>query len=634
MPRLYRLRSIVLPVALLAGAVLAAEPQPPRDLYFSEAVFWAEQGLYFDALERLDAELIQHRGLDEPELDSLYPFIDDAEFSVGDFELAYRMHHRAGRAIAAVLEGNVPEDVRNDAAYRLARIHFQKGQLKDALDALGRIQGRVPEDIRDDVDFLRANVYLSTARPEEAVPILKRLQGSRSWIGFADYNLAIANLQQQKADAALSQLQKAGAVKVADESGLAIRDKANLVRGTLLLEAGRFDEARLALDKVRLEGPFSNQALLSAGWADFSERRFDRSLTPWNILASRNHTDPAVQEAMLALPYAYGQLNIHGRAAVLYGQALQSFGEELNRLDASVDSIKQGHFLQALVREEIRKDRDWVIRLRSLPETPETYYLMELMASHDFQTALSNYLDLEDLRRRIDRWQVSFDAFEDVIQARRAYYEPLLPGLDQQFREVDSRRRLRLEQHKILADRMQNLLVAPRPDHLATTDERLIAARLNRLGAGLDPEADAALLERIGRLQGLITWDVKTQYHERLTRFYEHIAESSEALEVLNTQYNAFVRVRQAATHSYEGYDAPIKRLRTRVGNAAQRIDLLMARQGHQLEQVAIRELKRRVERLEGYEERARYALADSYDRATAAQAAQTVLEAPQSGGE
>ena len=46
------------------------------------------------------------------------------------------------------------------------------------------------------------------------------------------------------------------------------------------------------------------------------------------------------------------------------------------------------------VREEIRQDADWVIRLRSLPETPETYYLMDLLASHDFQSGLQNYLDL------------------------------------------------------------------------------------------------------------------------------------------------------------------------------------------------------------------------------------------------
>jgi hypothetical protein len=63
---------------------------------------------------------------------------------------------------------------------------------------------------------------------------------------------------------------------------------------------------------------------------------------------------------------------------------------------------------------------------------------MELMASHDFQTALQNYLDLEDLRSKLS-WQASFDAFEDIIRLRGEYYEPLLPGIDAQFRELDAR---------------------------------------------------------------------------------------------------------------------------------------------------------------------------------------------------
>ena len=616
-----------LPFFLIAGVLLAAPATltaaaADRDLYFSEAVFWAKQGLYFDALERLDAELAQHRGLDEPELDTLYPFIHDAEFFVGDFELSYRMHHRAGRAITAVLEGNVPEGVRNEAAYRLARIHFQKGQLKDALVAIERIDGRIPPEIREDVDYLRANIYLATARPEAAKPILRRLQGSKAMMGFPEYNLAIAELQAENTEAALNQFQRAGSVKAADESTRAIRDRSNLVRGTLLLEAGRYEEAKLALEQVRLEGPFSNQALLSAGWADTHQSRYEKALVSWNLLAGRNRTDPAVQEALLALPYAYGELNVHGRAAVLYNRALETFGSQLGRLDASMEAIREGKFLKALVREEIRKDRDWVIRLRRLPEAPETYYLMELMASHDFQTGLTNYLDLEDLRKRLARWQSSFDAFDDIIAARKAYYEPRLPGLDKQFREVDSRRRLRMEQHELLSDRLQGMLVAPRPDFLATTEERVLSARLAKLREGLDAEMHAGMIERIERLQGLVTWQVKTAYHERLTAFYEHLQDSQQAIDLLTEQYNAYVRIRQAATHSYVGYNAPIKRLRTRVREAHDRIELLMARQGHLLEQVAIRELETRSRRLEGYEERARYALADSYDRATAAQAA------------
>ena len=92
-------------------------------------------------------------------------------------------------------------------------------------------------------------------------------------------------------------------------------------------------------------------------------------------------TDAAVQEAELALPFAYGKLNVHGRAALLYANALESFDHEIDRLDESLTSIRDGKFLKVLVREEVRQDKDWVIRLRSLPESPETYYLMELLAS-------------------------------------------------------------------------------------------------------------------------------------------------------------------------------------------------------------------------------------------------------------
>jgi Flp pilus assembly protein TadD len=533
------------------------------------------------------------------------------------------MHHRAGRAITAVLEGDVDESIRSEAAYRLAKIHFEKGQLTDAQRALARIEGRVPAELRNDVEFLRANIYLATGRSTDAEDILKRLQRADDLTGFAEYNLAIAFLQEGRAGDALVQLEKAGQVKATDDPTRAIRDKANLVRGTLLLESGAFEPAKSSLEQVRLDGPFSNQALLKSGWADVSADRFARAVVPWNILVERDSTDPSVQEAMLALPYAYSQLDVHGRAAILYGQALSSFGGELGKLNTSISSIREGKFLEALSREEIRVDKDWVIRLRSLPEAPETYYLMELLASHDFQTALQNYLDLGDLHGKLITWQRSFVAFEDMIQARRAYYEPLLPGLDQHFRKLDSRRRLRLEQHRILAERLQGMLVAPRPDFLATTEERTLMDQLAEIEERLGPQPDAPearLLERVQRLQGLVTWDLKTEYHERLTRFYEHLEESQEAVDFLTEQYNAFVRVRQAATHSYVGYDVPIRRLRTRVGDAIARIDLLMARQGHMLEQVAVEELQIRVRRLEGFEDQARYALADSYDRATKAQ--------------
>jgi len=627
-----RARRLVFAAAALLASSTPAAAEVLRDLHFGEALFHAHQEHWFEALERLDTEIAQHQGVDEPELDTLYAHIDRAEFSVGDFELSYRMHHRAGRAIRAVLEGDVPEPVRNEAAYRLARIHFQKDQPLDALIALDGIEGELPEGLEDDVAFLRANVSLALGRPGEAAEVLRGLQREDELRGFAAYNLGIALLREERLEEAVAQLDRAGRVGADDPATRAIRDKANLVLGTLLFEARAFGPAQTALDRVRLEGAFSNQALLKAGWADASDLNFERAVVPWSLLAERDSTDAAVQEALLALPYAYSKVDVHGRAAALYGQAVETFGAELEKVDASIGSIRSGAFLEALVREEIRQDKDWVVRLRSLPDAPETFYLITLMASHDFQTALQNYLDLEDLRKKLRTWSLGFDSYDEIIRLRRAYYEPLLPGLDREFRRLDAQIRLRREQHESLSRKLENLLVAPRPEHLATAGELEVGQALvpieRALGAA-GAEAHPEQAARLARLQGVLTWQLETHYHQRLTRLHLDLRELDEEMKAMQARYDSFVRARQAATHSYEGYAAPIQRMRTRVDEGLERLSGLMARQGRLLEAVAIRELEARRERLVAYRHQARFAFADSYDRAAKSQARFEGLETP-----
>jgi chromosome segregation ATPase len=249
---------------------------------------------------------------------------------------------------------------------------------------------------------------------------------------------------------------------------------------------------------------------------------------------------------------------------------------------------------------------------------------MELLASHDFQTGLQNYLDLADLRRKLISWQGGFDSFNEMVDIRHDHYEPLLPAIDTEFRELDSRMRLRIEQHKLLVKRRDDLLTTPRPEFLATRDEQAILARIEHIEKqllGTETPSENALSQRLQRLKGLLTWTLETEYHERLTKFDQNLRGLDDAMAVLQQQYDQYVRSRQAATHSYMGYETPISRLRAQVSEAVQRIDQLMARQGHLLEVVATNELIVRRGRLENYRDKARFALADSYDRATQAQA-------------
>jgi len=615
---------ILLMAAVCPATADSSEPAELKDLYFGEALYHAFQEGWFDAIARLDAELAQHGGVDEPELDTLYHHLNEARFDVGDFELAYRMHRRAGRAITAVIEGNVPEKVRNAAIYRLARIYFQKDQPLNALYAIDRIGGEVPEAIRDDVAFLRAQIFMANGRFADAVKVLQGLQDARSLKGFSTYNLSIALLRDGNEQEGRRQLDRAGQVDGADPLIQAIKDKSNLVLGSKLMAEQNYENAKLVLDRVHLSGPFSNRALLGSGWADAYREDFQRALVPWSILVTREITDASVQEALLALPYAYGKLAVHAKAAILYGHALERFDTEIDKLDASVKRIREGHFLKALVREELKQDANWVVRLRELPQSPETYYLLDLMASHDFQESLKNYLDMEGLRKRLSRWTGDLEAFEEIIAFRRAYYEPLLPDLDRAFRQLDSRMRLRLEQRDRIEKRLQAMLVVPRPDYLATSEERILGEGIARLaGAGDTLSADVAA--RIRRLRGVLDWNIYTDYDRRLTEAHTHLRDLNDEVALMQRQYTAFVRTRQAASQSYVGYSDTIRRLRSLIRTAGEKVDTLMARQGHMLEVMAVSELTRRRERLAEFQIKARFALADSYDRATRAQTEERV---------
>ena len=629
------LASLLFVAPALAAGIATSEDMKSRYDY-GDALYYAYQGEWFEAIARLDARQAQSPGPDESESDASFSYSDRL---AGDFELNYRMHQRFGRAMKAVIEGNVRDGLRNDAIFRLARMYFQKDQPENALHAVELISGAVPATIRSDLAFLRANISMAVGSNAEAVRILKGLQGESGLEGFGSYNLAIALLRNGDEQQGREYLDRTGRVESDDRAVLAIKDKANLILGEKLLGDSQFEPAKEVLDRVRLSGPFSNRALLSSGWADALQEGFKRALVPWSTLAAREVTDTAVQEAMLAVPYAYSRLGVYSTAALKYEAALEAFGKEIGKLDASIVIIRKGAFLKSLAREELKQDDNRIVSLRKLPETPETFYLLDLMASNDFQESLKNYLDLEQLHKRLEVWSGDLDAFEDIIRQRSAHYEPLLPAIDREFSRLDSEMRSRLEQRDRIEQQLQAMQKAPRPDLLVTAGEQIMSEQLAHLEKIVTPQSDEAgqrFGERLKRLRGVLEWSWYAEYDKRYEDARTHLRELDQELNALNRQHRDFARTRQTAVESYQGYGDLMRRLRREIkavapvsapasistllrSAAREKVRALIERQGRVLETMAVNELTRRRDRLEEFRVKARFALADSYDRASKA---------------
>jgi hypothetical protein len=59
----------------------------------------------------------------------------------------------------------------------------------------------------------------------------------------------------------------------------------------------------------------------------------------------------------------------------MYGKALDSFGRKSTN-SARLSTLSEKEIPSRPWREELKQDSDWVVKLRSLPEAPETYYLL------------------------------------------------------------------------------------------------------------------------------------------------------------------------------------------------------------------------------------------------------------------
>ena len=81
----------------------------------------------------------------------------------------------------------------------------------------------------------------------DVVEVLAQLHSDENLAGFAAYNLGIALLQDGRTEEAVEQLDRAGRMAAADRASQAIRDKANLVLGSLLFESADFERAVAAV---------------------------------------------------------------------------------------------------------------------------------------------------------------------------------------------------------------------------------------------------------------------------------------------------------------------------------------------------------------------------------------------------
>jgi tetratricopeptide (TPR) repeat protein len=585
-------------------------PHAVEDLSYGDALFYFFEDDYFDSITRL---------LAARQLGRIPHTEEEAELLLGGLYLSLGEHVEAGRIFEALLKKNTSEFVRNRAWFYLGKVWYQRGYLEESERALREVSDKLDPRINAERYMLLAQLMMRQGRYDEAITVLGNWHGAPDWTAYAQFNLGIALVRRGRLPEAITYLNRIGNMQTRSEELLALKDKANLALGFALLQVQRAAEAKPILQRVRLEGPYSSKALLGVGWADAGMGEFKRALVPWLALRKRSLLDSAVQESFLTVPYAYAQLAATGQAADFYNSAIESFDNEMKRIDDSIEGIRNGKLLDRLLNDDKKDTLTWYWQLTTVPDAPESRYLYALLASNEFQEGLKNYRELNFMSRNLDDWRDDVSAYDDMLDSRQLAYNRRVPQADAVLAATDlagwTRKRVDFES-RINEIEKSNDVAA-----LGTPEEQQTWARLKRiedyLAAHPDAPGLADMREKHRLMKGVVYWRLSESFKARLWNERRSVKELEGQLKEAQKRAVLVKQAREGTPVTTGGYASRVAAIRARIDQLQERMADVSERQNLFLQFLAIRQLEGQKQRIETYQIQARYELAAIYDRAT-----------------
>jgi hypothetical protein len=408
----------------------------------------------------------------------------------GDYSLFFGMPAPAEQAYQRLTATSAPGST--VAAYlKLAQFDYERDRLGEAQTVLTRVRDVLPPQSYQDWESLQARVLMAQGRFAEAAG---ELPADPTAAPLQRYNRGVALLRAGNVDQGRAVLAEVGTLKTEDPEQLALRDKANLVLGSNLLQTGAGQAAIPVFERIRTDGPFSNRALVGMGWAQIAAAApvsddesatavpndaIKRALVYWTAVASRDPLDPSAQDALLAIGYSLAQLGEQGPAAAYYRRAIAAFEATAQHLDDAVNDVRSGHMAAALANagNDNQAEAGWTWHLENLPATPGAFYLRNLLAANAFQEALKNYRDTRLLAQRLQQWQAQLKDLQAIPPPDAAGTAAAqgIPALLQRIGDLQPRI---AKAEQATQERLEALAVSALQEQQKQNQDRLAQARL------------------------------------------------------------------------------------------------------------------------------------------------------------
>ncbi len=524
-----------------------------------------------------------------------------AQVLLGALYAHYGMPDEAEALFRSLLADAVDPALAPGIWLHLAELHYRNQRFAEALELLDDQIGTPPAELLRSFHALRTRVLMRLGRFEETGAALAHVEES-SLSAYLRYNLAVSRINGGDGNAGTELLWQVVNLVPGDEETNALKDRAMLALGVHYLRSGEGARARNLLRAARLEGPYSEMALLLHARAWIDSEQPVRALGSLQALATRSLQFEETQEALLSLPWLYQLLGDASRAAAGYRDAIQRYTGHYRYLAELEKKIRAGVWFNELVQEPV-----WSTAMDALPAfTParvESFpTFRQLFASHQFHTRWRDYHEQLRQLNLLQRWQQRLPAIEEMVAAQIRKHSQQVPMAEATLLALQQAgwpaRRNQLEEKFRHGQQNNDLAMFASDEEL-----RLLAALeeaetlINRWPEKIKPE----IRERFTLQKGLLLWQLQENMVPRQWQRERELRDLAPLLTDMDDLSERVARAAQGDSHRVVALGHKLAGLYNELALLERRGDELLQRQQQAIEMLALRQITTTRDRLRAF---------------------------------
>ncbi|MCF6193338.1 MAG: hypothetical protein L3J46_03270, partial [Kangiellaceae bacterium] len=386
-----------------------------------------------------------------------------------------------------------------------------------------------------------------------------------------------------------------------------LQDKAKIALGFYYLKSKQLEKAREQFLSVRLGSKYTNKALLGMGWSYVEKGNYNKALTHWLELRTRDLRDIAVQEALLAIPFAYQKLKAMKPALQGYLDASEQFQQQIDLISRIEMQIIDGNLIENLVLKLIKNQSiesgDEAIEDSELFGDEFDYYIYELLAQNRFNEGFRSYQKLGQLALMLDLWDEKLPMFSEMLTANQLRFDEKIPLIDGYLAEGNLVK-YQIAYKKIMED-LAYVNKSEKLHLLATREQAELHQRIVRLENNIASIPNEMLTnnqqEKARIARGVLQWQFEEGKTKKIWELKKASVEIKQLISEMKQRSLTLASAREHALSRFVGYQGLIDEGTEKLQDLRRRIKVQIEVQAGFIKEQILAVLKRRKATLDHF---------------------------------